>query len=90
MRQDELTCPEHDMPIAQLRWNAAPIPRNDFLQGVRTITTTGDSGHRSGMAAHTYLISTSMVDQNLYSSTMPMASFWSCRMASCISSPSSA
>ena len=61
-------CTEHDMPIAQLRWNPAPMPRTEqtFLQGVCTMTTAGDANTQAGMAAHIYLITKSMVDQNFY------------------------
>ncbi|HWW47261.1 MAG TPA: homogentisate 1,2-dioxygenase [Xanthobacteraceae bacterium] len=61
-------CLEHDMPIAQLRWDPAPIPdgKVTFLQGVQTMTTAGDAGTQSGMAAHVYLITASMVDQHFY------------------------
>jgi homogentisate 1,2-dioxygenase len=50
-----------------LRWDPAPIPKEDmtFLQGVQTMTTAGDAGTQAGMAAHVYLI-TSMVDQHFY------------------------
>ena len=37
-------CHEVDRPIAQLRWDPAPIPKEDmtFLQGVQTMSTAGD------------------------------------------------
>ena len=56
------------MPIAQLRWDPAPIPKEDttFLQGVQTMTTAGDANTQAGMAAHVYLITKSMVDQHFY------------------------
>lgn len=61
-------CLEADIPIAQLRWEPAPIPTRDltFLQGVQTMTTAGDAGAQAGMAAHVYLITKSMVDQHVY------------------------
>ena len=61
-------CHEHDLPIAQLRWDPAPIPKEDmtFLQGVQTMTTAGDANTQAGMAAHVYLITKSMVDQHFY------------------------
>ena len=61
-------CHEHEMPIAQLRWDPAPIPKADmtFLQGVQTMTTAGDANTQAGMAAHVYLITKSMVDQHFY------------------------
>ena len=61
-------CHEIEFPIAQLRWNPAPIPKVDmtFLQGVQTMTTAGDANTQAGMAAHVYLITKSMVDQHFY------------------------
>src|SRR3954466_11185255 len=61
-------CHEHELPIAQLRWDPAPIPKADmtFLQGVQTMTTAGDANTQAGMAAHIYLITRSMVDQHFY------------------------
>ena len=61
-------CHEQEMPIAQLRWDPAPIPKTDmtFLQGVQTMTTAGDANTQAGMAAHVYLITKSMVDQHFY------------------------
>ena len=57
-----------ELPIAQLRWDPAPIPKADltFLQGVQTMTTAGDADTQAGMAAHIYLITKSMVDQHFY------------------------
>ena len=61
-------CHEHEMTIGQLRWDPAPIPKSEmtFLQGVQTMTTAGDAGTQAGMAAHVFLITKSMVDQNFY------------------------
>jgi homogentisate 1,2-dioxygenase len=61
-------CTEADLPIAQLRWDPAPLPSTPqtFLQGVQTMTTAGDAGTQTGMAAHVYLITASMVDQHVY------------------------
>jgi homogentisate 1,2-dioxygenase len=61
-------CHEYELPIAQLRWDPAPLPKGDvtFLQGVHTMTTAGDANTQGGMAAHMYLITKSMVDQNFY------------------------
>src|SRR6201747_3246373 len=61
-------CHEHEMPIAQLRWDPAPIPKENmtFLGGVQTMTTAGDANTQAGMAAHVYLITQSMVDQHFY------------------------
>jgi homogentisate 1,2-dioxygenase len=61
-------CHEVELPIAQLRWDPAPIPKADmtFLQGVQTMTTAGDVNAQAGMAAHVFLITQSMVDQHFY------------------------
>jgi homogentisate 1,2-dioxygenase len=61
-------CHEVELPIAQLRWDPAPIPKEDmtFLQGVQTMTTAGDVNTQAGMAAHVFLITQSMVDQHFY------------------------
>jgi homogentisate 1,2-dioxygenase len=56
------------VPLAQLRWDPTPIPTDamTFLQGVRTMTTAGDVHTQTGMAAHVYLITRSMIDQHFY------------------------
>jgi homogentisate 1,2-dioxygenase len=61
-------CHEEDVPLAQLRWDPTPIPTDamTFLQGVRTMTTAGDVHTQTGMAAHVYLITRSMIDQHFY------------------------
>src|ERR1700710_1801577 len=61
-------CHEVDLPIGQLRWDPAPIPKEDktFLQGVQTMTTAGHANTQAGMAAHVFLITKSMVDQHFY------------------------
>src|SRR3979411_62416 len=61
-------CHEVELPIAQLRWDAAPIPKEEitFTQGVQTMTTAGDVNTQAGMAAHVFLITKSMVDQHFY------------------------
>ncbi|SEC40645.1 homogentisate 1,2-dioxygenase [Rhizobiales bacterium GAS188] len=61
-------CHEQDMPIGQLRWGPQPIPKKkqNFLQGMRTMTTGGDAGALTGMGAHVYLANRSMVDEYFY------------------------
>ena len=56
------------MPIAPLRWDPAPLPKESltFLQGVRTMTTAGDANTQGGMGAHVYLITKSMKDEYFY------------------------
>ncbi len=64
------TAPAHevDVPIGPLRWSPIPIPDEalTFIQGVRTITTAGDAGTHTGMAAHVYLATRSMADEYFY------------------------
>jgi homogentisate 1,2-dioxygenase len=64
------TAPAHeiDVPIGPMRWDPMPIPDTpqSFLEGVRTLTTAGDSGSQAGMGAHVYLITRSMVDEYFY------------------------
>lgn len=61
-------CHENDLPIAQLRWDPLPMPgeKLTFVESIHTMTTAGDAGAQAGMAAHVYLITASMVDQNFY------------------------
>ena len=61
-------CHENDLPIAQLRWDPLTMPgdKRTFVDGIHTMTTAGDAGAQAGMAAHVYLITASMVDQNFY------------------------
>lgn len=58
-------CVELDMPIAQLRWSPVPLPteRLSFIEGICTMTTCGDAGTQTGMAAHIYLATRSMTDE---------------------------
>lgn len=58
-------CLEHEMPLGQLRWSPTPIPstRLSFVEGMRTITTAGDAGTLTGMAAHVFLATHSMNDE---------------------------
>jgi homogentisate 1,2-dioxygenase len=61
-------CAEYEMPIAPLRWSPIPLPGEllSFVEGMRTITTAGDAGTQSGMAAHVYLATRSMDDEFFY------------------------
>jgi homogentisate 1,2-dioxygenase len=64
------TAPAHevDVSLGPLRWSPIPFPAEalTFIQGVRTITTAGDAGTHSGMAAHVYLVTHSMADEYFY------------------------
>ena len=46
-------CHEVELPIAQLRWDPTPIPKDEltFVQGVHTMTTAGDADTQAGMAS---------------------------------------
>ena len=56
------------MPLGQLRWSPVPIPKEKltFVDGMRTMTTAGDAGTQTGMAAHIYLVTQSMRDACFY------------------------
>lgn len=56
------------LALGQLRWGPLPPPagRQDFLEGIRTITTAGDAPTHSGMAAHVYAFNTDMVDDYFF------------------------
>ena len=58
-------CHEIEMPPGQLRWSPTPIPSEpvSFVEGMRTITTAGDAGTQTGMAAHVFVATRSMVDE---------------------------
>src|SRR5271155_1251238 len=61
-------CSEVSLPPAPMRWDPLPLPdqARTFLEGVNTITTGGDAGAQSGMAAHVYLVTRSMADEYFY------------------------
>jgi homogentisate 1,2-dioxygenase len=67
-------CHEHEMPIGQLRWNPVPIPQEKltFVDGIRTMTTAGDAGTQTGMAAHIFLATQSMRDACFYNADAEM------------------
>lgn len=67
-------CHEHEMPIGQLRWNPVPIPKEKltFVDGIRTMTTAGDAGTQTGMAAHIFLATQSMRDACFYNADAEM------------------
>jgi homogentisate 1,2-dioxygenase len=56
---------ESELPPGQLRWAPTPIPDEEltFVTGLRTITTAGDAGAQSGMAAHLLFVTRSMRDE---------------------------
>src|SRR5260370_3083200 len=61
-------CHEVDLPIAQLRWDPAPLPKDDktFLQGVQTMTTAGDVNTQARMAAPVILLPQPLGDQQFF------------------------
>ena len=52
----------NDFPIGQYRWDPFPIPleNTSFLDGVRTISTSGDVNTHAGMGASIYAFNKSM------------------------------
>ncbi len=59
---------EVEIPIAPLRWDPIPIPKEglSFVEGVHTMTTAGDAGASAGMGVHMYLITRPMQDEYFY------------------------
>jgi len=55
--------------LGQYRWDPLPLGSDSltFLAGVRTMTTAGDVNTQTGMAAHVYIVTESMVDEYFYS-----------------------
>lgn len=65
---------QNDLALGQLRWSplAAPAGKLDFLSGMHTFTTAGDVKTQNGMAAHVYLVNSSMQDQYFYNADAEM------------------
>jgi homogentisate 1,2-dioxygenase len=61
-------CVEVELPPAPMRWDPLPIPGASvsFIEGMHTITTAGDAGAMSGMAAHIYCATRSMQQEAFY------------------------
>ncbi len=61
-------CAEVELPPAPMRWDAWPMPQTptSFIEGMTTITTAGDAAAQSGMAAHVFTATRSMVDEYVY------------------------
>jgi homogentisate 1,2-dioxygenase len=59
---------ESDLPIGQLRWSPIPLPKErlSFVEGLRTITTAGDSDTQAGMSAHVALVTRSMENEYFF------------------------
>jgi homogentisate 1,2-dioxygenase len=62
------------LPPAPLRWDPLPLPEapTTLLEGIRTMTTSGDSAAQACMAAHVYLATASMVDECFYNADAEM------------------
>jgi len=57
-------CAETSLPPGPMRWAPIAVPDAPatFLEGIRTITTAGDAGSATGMAASLWLCNRPMVD----------------------------
>jgi homogentisate 1,2-dioxygenase len=57
-----------DVPLGPLRWAPTPIPERplSFIEGISTISATGDHGSLVGMAAHIYVASRAMDREYFY------------------------
>jgi homogentisate 1,2-dioxygenase len=68
---DWLTAPIEgaDVPFGPLRWDpiAAPDAPTSFIEGVRTISMTGNCAEQVGMAVHVYVANRPMEDEYFYS-----------------------
>ena len=64
----------HDLPLGQYRWDPLPAPQAtcDLINGIRTMTSTGDARQHLGMAASLYAFSESMTDKVLLNADAEM------------------
>ena len=64
----------NDLPLGQYRWDPLPVPSapTDFIDGMRTMTSTGDARQHLGMATHIYAVTTSMNDRVLVNADAEM------------------
>jgi homogentisate 1,2-dioxygenase len=67
-------CADHELPIAPLRWGPVPLPDTpqDFVAGIRTVTTCGDAAAQAGMAASLYLATRPMTDAYFWNADAEM------------------
>lgn len=58
----------HALPIGAQRWQAAPFPQQpaNFIEGMMTVTTAGDSDAHTGMATHVFVCNRSMADEYFF------------------------
>ena len=63
-----------DLPLGQYRWDPLPLPdaKTDFIEGVRTMTSTGDARQHVGMATHLFAINRPMTDRVLINADAEM------------------
>ena len=64
----------HDLPLGQYRWDPLPLPDapTDFIDGMRTMTSTGDASQHLGMATSVYTATTGMTDRVLINADAEM------------------
>ena len=64
----------HDLPLGQYRWNPLPLPtdKTDFIEGMHTMTSTGDVRQHLGMATHMYAFNEGMTDRVLLNADAEM------------------
>ena len=64
----------NDLPLGQYRWNPLPVPSapTDFIEGMRTMTSTGNARQHVGMATHIYAVTSSMTDRVLVNADAEM------------------
>jgi homogentisate 1,2-dioxygenase len=67
-------CTEAELPIGPERWDPVPLPEAPLtiLEGMRTVTTAGDAGAQTGMAAHVWVATRSMQDEYFYNADAEM------------------
>ncbi|MCX8133384.1 MAG: homogentisate 1,2-dioxygenase [Roseococcus sp.] len=63
-----------DLPPAPYRWAPVPVPEKagTFIEGIRTVTTAGDSDAAAGMAASLWLCDRSMTDEVFWNADAEM------------------
>ena len=64
----------HDLPLGQYRWDPLPLPDKsvDFVDGITTMTSTGDARQHLGMAASIYMMTAPMTDRVLINADAEM------------------
>jgi len=64
----------NNLPLGQYRWDPLPVPSapTDFIDGMRTMTSTGEARQHVGMATHIYAVTASMTDRVLVNADAEM------------------